>query len=77
MSYSNGFVEFEYLFFNLENNDEVAIHALHGRDEARRGAVLLKDVEENVMWLAVYLLYALTRSATMPCGTADCDFFVG
>ena len=51
-------VEFDYLFFNLENNDEVAIHVSHGRDEARRGAVLsLKDVEENVMWLAAYCMH--------------------
>jgi hypothetical protein len=41
--------EFNYLFFNLENNDEVSMYACHSRDEAWRGAISFKDVEENVM----------------------------
>jgi hypothetical protein len=47
--YSNGLGEFNYLFFNLENNDEVSVYACYSRDKAWRGAILFKYVKENVM----------------------------
>ena len=49
LSYSNGLWEFNYLFFNLENNNEVSVYACYSRNEAWRGAISFKDVEENVM----------------------------
>jgi hypothetical protein len=41
--------EFNYFFFNLENYDEVLVCARYSRDEAWRGAVSFKDVEEDVV----------------------------
>jgi hypothetical protein len=36
-------------FFNLENNNEVSVYACYSCNEAWRGAISFKDVEENVM----------------------------
>ena len=49
MTYSNCLGEFNYLFFNLEDYDEVAIYACYRRNKAQGGTILLKDVKEDVM----------------------------